>query len=67
MTDYPWSTVSTLCDVGSGVGGFALPLAKKFPSIQITLHDLPDTIEQAKGVSDYCYHPSFKPTLKIWP
>ncbi|KAG6868434.1 hypothetical protein C0993_002917 [Termitomyces sp. T159_Od127] len=41
---FPWSDFSTVCDVGSGVGAFSLPLAKLFPQLKITLFDLPDTI-----------------------
>jgi len=47
LKNFPFDRVSTLCDVGSGVGGFALPLAKAYPHIKITLQDLPGTIEQA--------------------
>ncbi|KAG6852680.1 hypothetical protein C0991_009963 [Blastosporella zonata] len=46
-SDFPWSDVSTVCDVGSGVGAFSLPLAKAFPHLKITLFDLPETIGQA--------------------
>lgn len=46
---YPWSHVSTFCDVGSGVGAFSMALAKVYPQIEITLFDLPGTIEQAKS------------------
>ncbi|KAF5372438.1 hypothetical protein D9757_009921 [Collybiopsis confluens] len=49
LTHFPWTNVSTLCDVGSGVGSFTLPLAKAFPSIKLTLLDRPETIEQAKS------------------
>ncbi|KAG6886736.1 hypothetical protein C0995_005346 [Termitomyces sp. Mi166 len=45
--DFPWSDFSTVCDVGSGVGAFSLPLAKLFPQVKITLFDLPDTIGHA--------------------
>jgi len=45
---FPWNHVSTLCDVGSGIGSFALPLAKLYPSINITLFDSLQVIEQAK-------------------
>ncbi|GAW06513.1 S-adenosyl-L-methionine-dependent methyltransferase [Lentinula edodes] len=46
---FPWADVSTLCDVGSGIGSFSLPLAKSFSATHITLIDLPDIIEQAKA------------------
>ena len=48
--DFPWNDFATICDVGSGVGGFSLPLAKAYPKIKITLLDLPETINQAKAV-----------------
>ncbi|KAH0581808.1 hypothetical protein H2248_011490 [Termitomyces sp. 'cryptogamus'] len=44
---FPWSDYSTVCDVGSGVGAFSLPLAKLLPQLKITLFDLPDTIGHA--------------------
>ncbi|KAG5723110.1 Sterigmatocystin 8-O-methyltransferase [Termitomyces sp. T112] len=44
---FPWSNFSTVCDVGSGVGAFSLPLAKLWPQLKITLFDLPDTIGHA--------------------
>ncbi|KAI3615727.1 S-adenosyl-L-methionine-dependent methyltransferase [Moniliophthora roreri] len=45
---YPWDQYSTVCDVGSGVGAFSVPLAKAFPNLKITLFDLEETIGQAK-------------------
>ncbi|KDR72497.1 hypothetical protein GALMADRAFT_101591 [Galerina marginata CBS 339.88] len=45
---YPWSSVSTVCDIGSGVGAFSLPLAKANPKLKVTLFDLPETIGQAQ-------------------
>ncbi|KAK7037593.1 hypothetical protein VNI00_011085 [Paramarasmius palmivorus] len=45
---YPWGQYSTVCDVGSGVGAFSMPLARAFPRLNITLFDLDETIEQAK-------------------
>ncbi|KAK1217854.1 hypothetical protein PQX77_019474 [Marasmius sp. AFHP31] len=45
---YPWSSIKTVCDVGSGVGAFSLPLAKMFPHLKITLFDLEATVAQAK-------------------
>lgn len=49
-SDFPFDQVGSLCDVGSGIGGFAIPLAKAYPHIKITMQDLPGTIEQAKQV-----------------
>lgn len=58
IVDFPWADVSTLCDVGSGIGSFSLPLAKSFSDIHITLIDLPDIIEQAKAVrTNYIFSP----------
>lgn len=45
---FEWSHVSTLCDVGSGIGAFSLPLAKIHPSINITLFDRSQVIDQAR-------------------
>lgn len=48
---FPWADVKTVCDVGSGVGAFALPLSKAFPHISISLFDLPEPINMAQDVS----------------
>ncbi|KAG2082524.1 S-adenosyl-L-methionine-dependent methyltransferase [Suillus cothurnatus] len=45
---YPWDTVSSIVDVGSGIGGISLHLANMFPHLRITNQDLPEVIEQAQ-------------------
>ncbi|KAG2139395.1 S-adenosyl-L-methionine-dependent methyltransferase [Suillus cothurnatus] len=45
---YPWETVSSIVDVGSGIGGISLHLANMFPHLRITNQDLPKTMEQAQ-------------------
>ncbi|KAG2124432.1 O-methyltransferase-domain-containing protein [Suillus clintonianus] len=46
---YPWDSVSSMVDVGSGTGAISTPLAKMFPHLRITNQDLPDIIVQAKN------------------
>ncbi|KAJ7264744.1 S-adenosyl-L-methionine-dependent methyltransferase [Mycena rebaudengoi] len=48
LNAFPWSNYSTVCDIGSGIGAFAIPLLQSYPGIKVTLHDLPETIAQAK-------------------
>ncbi|KAH7923288.1 S-adenosyl-L-methionine-dependent methyltransferase [Leucogyrophana mollusca] len=48
LYEYPWQRYTSVCDVGSGVGTFAMPLARMFPHIKVTLQDLPGVLEQAK-------------------
>jgi len=38
-------------DVGGGIGAFSLPLARTHKNIKITIHDLPETLVQARDVS----------------
>lgn len=49
--EFPFEKYSTVVDVGGGIGAFALPLAQTHKHIKITLHDLPDALVQARGVS----------------
>lgn len=51
-TDYPWNCLGTgtLVDVGGGVGGTSLDLAKQFPHLHFVVEDREPTIEQAKVV-----------------
>ncbi|KAG2123063.1 O-methyltransferase-domain-containing protein [Suillus clintonianus] len=46
---YPWDNVSSVVDVGSGIGAFSIPLATMFPHLKITNHDLPEVIVQAQN------------------
>ncbi|KXN87144.1 hypothetical protein AN958_09150 [Leucoagaricus sp. SymC.cos] len=45
---YDWNRVSTICDVGSGIGTFAVPFSRMFPKTTITLVDPPGPIPQAR-------------------
>ncbi|KAG1775552.1 S-adenosyl-L-methionine-dependent methyltransferase [Suillus placidus] len=45
---YPWDNVSSVVDVGSGIGAMSIPLAKMFPHLRITNQDLPETIVHSK-------------------
>lgn len=49
--DFPWHKFKTVCDVGAGVGAFSMPLARKFPNLDVVVMDLPPVILQAKEVS----------------
>ncbi|KAG1751062.1 S-adenosyl-L-methionine-dependent methyltransferase [Suillus lakei] len=44
---YPWGDISSVVDVGSGIGAFSTPLAKMFPHLRITNQDLPEVMVQA--------------------
>ncbi|EGN93498.1 hypothetical protein SERLA73DRAFT_64041 [Serpula lacrymans var. lacrymans S7.3] len=50
LEHFPWKEVSTVCDLGSGIGPFSLPLAKMYPNLHITCHDLPEVLAQAQVV-----------------
>ena len=56
--EFPFEKYSTVVDVGGGIGAFALPLAKTHKHIKITIHDLPDALIQARGVSTLLHLPS---------
>ncbi|KAF8194080.1 O-methyltransferase-domain-containing protein [Pholiota molesta] len=49
--EFPWKelpTGTTIVDVAGGVGYMALELARRFPSLHLTLQDLPERILEAK-------------------
>ncbi|KAG6381902.1 O-methyltransferase-domain-containing protein [Boletus reticuloceps] len=50
LTHFPFEKYSTVVDVGGGIGAFSLPLAKTHKHIQITIHDLPEALVQARSV-----------------
>ncbi|KAH9949707.1 S-adenosyl-L-methionine-dependent methyltransferase [Amylocystis lapponica] len=50
LEHFPWMEAMTVCDVGSGVGAFSLPLVQMYPHVKVTLHDLPETLSQAKDI-----------------
>jgi len=50
LNHFPFERYSTVVDVGSGTGAFALPLAQRYKHIKITLQDLPDTIVEARSL-----------------
>ncbi|KAG2070684.1 S-adenosyl-L-methionine-dependent methyltransferase [Suillus decipiens] len=45
---YPWDTVSSMVDVGSGIGANSILLANMFPHLSITNQDLPGFEEKAQ-------------------
>ncbi|KAJ3726875.1 S-adenosyl-L-methionine-dependent methyltransferase [Lentinula raphanica] len=45
---FPWGKYKTICDVGSGSGSFTWSLVQKFPAIEVTMFDLPETISVAE-------------------
>ncbi|KAG2061092.1 S-adenosyl-L-methionine-dependent methyltransferase [Suillus hirtellus] len=42
---YPWDKISSVVDIGSGIGAMSIPLAKTFPHLRITNQDLPEIIK----------------------
>ncbi|KAH9831341.1 S-adenosyl-L-methionine-dependent methyltransferase [Rhodofomes roseus] len=46
----PWDTISTVCDIGSGVGAYSMPLVRRCANLKYTLCDMPATVNQAKEV-----------------
>jgi len=54
--DYPWDNISSMVDIGSGTGAVSMPLAKMFPSLEITNQDLPGTLILAQKVDSNFVH-----------
>ncbi|KAL6303966.1 S-adenosyl-L-methionine-dependent methyltransferase [Sparassis latifolia] len=50
--DFPWEALGecTIVDVGGGVGGMSLDLAKRFPKLRFIVQDVPAVIRQAEAV-----------------
>ncbi|KAH7922748.1 S-adenosyl-L-methionine-dependent methyltransferase [Leucogyrophana mollusca] len=48
LEHFPWNNFSSVCDVGGGIGTFSFPLAKRYPHLRVTCHDLPEVMPQAK-------------------
>ncbi|KAJ8588308.1 S-adenosyl-L-methionine-dependent methyltransferase [Rhizopogon salebrosus TDB-379] len=48
LHQYPWHNVSSVVDIGCGVGAISMPLAKMFPHLSITNQDLPEIIREAQ-------------------
>ncbi|KAG1824005.1 S-adenosyl-L-methionine-dependent methyltransferase [Suillus variegatus] len=46
---YPWDNVSSVVDVGSGIGAMSISLAKMFPHLRITDQDLPETMKLSRS------------------
>lgn len=49
---YPWGELgqgASVCDVGGGIGNVTILLAKRFPTLQLKLQDLPERILQARN------------------
>ncbi|KAF9040755.1 S-adenosyl-L-methionine-dependent methyltransferase [Panaeolus papilionaceus] len=52
IDSFPWKDLphgTSIVDVGGGVGNITLQLAKKYPTLQLKLQDLPERIVQAKN------------------
>jgi hypothetical protein len=52
IDQFPWNELgdgTSVCDVGGGIGNITLKLAKKYPTLQLKLQDLPERILQAKS------------------
>ncbi|KIK67744.1 hypothetical protein GYMLUDRAFT_36509 [Collybiopsis luxurians FD-317 M1] len=45
---FPWGNFTTVCDVGSGIGAFSMTLLERYPELQVTLHDRPETVTLAQ-------------------
>ncbi|KAG2069143.1 S-adenosyl-L-methionine-dependent methyltransferase [Suillus decipiens] len=45
---YPWDTVSSMADIGSGIGANSIRLANMYPHLRITNQDLAGFVEQAQ-------------------
>jgi hypothetical protein len=51
--DFPWEKMapgSTFCDIGGGVGGVCLELAKAHSHLKLTLQDQPHILDKAREV-----------------
>jgi hypothetical protein len=46
---------STFCDIGSGVGGISLELAKAHSHLKLTLQDQPHILDKARDVGCPAY------------
>lgn len=46
---YPWNDILSVVDIGSGIGAFSTPLAKMYPHLRITHHDLPKVMVLARN------------------
>ncbi|KAH7903185.1 S-adenosyl-L-methionine-dependent methyltransferase [Hygrophoropsis aurantiaca] len=49
LEHFPWDNYSSVCDVGGGIGTFSFPLAKRYPHLKVTCHDLPEVILQGQA------------------
>ncbi|KAG2035383.1 S-adenosyl-L-methionine-dependent methyltransferase [Suillus americanus] len=47
---YPWDDISSVVDIGCGIGTFSTPLAKMYPHLRITDQDLPEVLLDAQNV-----------------
>ncbi|KAG1835539.1 S-adenosyl-L-methionine-dependent methyltransferase [Suillus variegatus] len=50
LTHFPFEKLSTVVDVGGGIGAFSLPLAKTHKNVKIIIHDLPEALVQARDI-----------------
>jgi len=60
--DYPWEALgaATVVDVGGGVGGTSLDLARRFPKLHLIVEDRPSSIEKAEEVWQQEYPEAIK-------
>ncbi|KAH8099822.1 S-adenosyl-L-methionine-dependent methyltransferase [Cristinia sonorae] len=51
-TDFPWADLgqSTVVDVGGGIGGMSLDLAKRYPNLSFIIQDREPVLKQAHAV-----------------
>lgn len=55
--DYDWTKhgeSAAIVDVGSGVGGAAIELTRRFPKLKVIMQDKPEVIESARKVCLIC-------------
>ncbi|KAG6335262.1 hypothetical protein ID866_3818 [Astraeus odoratus] len=50
LHNYPWNDVNSVCDIGSSIGTFSIPLAKTYPHLKIINQDLGDVVTKARDV-----------------
>ncbi|KAI0789396.1 S-adenosyl-L-methionine-dependent methyltransferase [Abortiporus biennis] len=52
IVDYPWAELgsATIVDVGGGIGGMSMDLARNYPKLKFIVQDLSEQIEQAPSI-----------------
>ncbi|KII94521.1 hypothetical protein PLICRDRAFT_182358 [Plicaturopsis crispa FD-325 SS-3] len=54
-SDFAWRDLpkgTKVCDIGGGVGGFCMEIARTYPGLDLTLQDLPRVIAPARKIWD---------------